>query len=129
GSIVPRWGARRTLQVSLALNAIACGILGVAGRSLPLAAAAVLLLGAGCGLPFAAVFNRAAALYPARAGAAIGLVNTLGIAMILVVPPLIGQMVEWSGNFRSSFLALSGFTLVAWIASFGIHPHESDRPV
>jgi nitrate/nitrite transporter NarK len=129
GMLVPRWGAKRTLQFSLALNAIACLILGVGGLSLAQAAAGVLLLGVGCGLPFAATFNRAAALYPARAGAAIGLVNMLGIVMILTAPPLIGQMVEWSGNFRSSFLALGGFTVVAWIALFGIHPHESDRPV
>jgi nitrate/nitrite transporter NarK len=129
GVIVPHWGPRRTLQVSLAMNALACLNFGLGGRSLAQAAAGVLLLGVGCGLPYAAVFNRAAALYPARAGAAMGLVNMLGIAMILAAPPLIGQMVEWSGNFRSSFLALAGFTLIAWITTFKIDPHESDRPL
>jgi nitrate/nitrite transporter NarK len=129
GALVPRWGAKRTLQVSLALNVFACLNFGLGGRSLAQASAGVLLLGLGCGLPYAAVFNRAAALYPARAGAAMGLVNMLGIVMILAAPPLIGQMVEWSGTFRSSFLALGAFTAVAWIATFKIHQHESDRPV
>jgi MFS family permease len=91
------------------------------------AVAGVLLLGVGCGLPYAAVFNRAAALYPHGAGAAMGLVNMLGIIMILAAPPLIGQMVEWSGNFQSSFLALGGFTCLAWAAVFAIHQNESER--
>jgi hypothetical protein len=58
-----------------------------------------------------------------------GLVNMLGIVMILAAPPLIGHMVEWSGSFRSSFLALGGFTSLAWIAVFAIRQHESDRSV
>lgn len=129
GAVVARIGARRTLQISLALNVAACFIFSAGAGSLALAAAGVLLLGVGCGLPYAAVFNRAAALYPARAGAAMGLVNMLGIVMILAAPPVIGHMVEWSGSFRSSFLALGGFTLLAWIAVFAIRQHEPDRPV
>ena len=129
GVVVARLGARRTLQISLAFNAAACFLFGAGGGSFAMAAAGVLLLGLGCGLPYAAVFNRAAALYPARAGAAMGLVNMLGIVMILAAPPLIGQMVEWSGNFRSSFLALGLFTMLAWIAVFAIREHESDRAV
>ncbi len=50
-----------------------------------------------------------------------GLVNMLGIAMILAAPPIIGHMVDWSGTFQSSFLTLSGFTLLALLATFGIH--------
>ncbi|HTM47381.1 MAG TPA: MFS transporter [Bryobacteraceae bacterium] len=129
GALVPRWGARRTMQVSLALSIAACLAFGLGGESLARASAGVLLLGLGCGLPYAAVFNRAAALYPGRAGAAMGLVNMLGIVMILAAPPLIGQMVEWSGTFRSSFLALAAFTAAAWTATLAIHEHESDRPV
>ena len=107
------------------LNAIACLNFGLGAGSLARAGAGLLLLGLGCGLPYAAVFNCAAALNPSRAGAAMGLVNMLGIVMILTAPPLVGQMVEWSGTFQSSFLALGGFTLLAWLAAFGIHRHES----
>jgi nitrate/nitrite transporter NarK len=129
GAVVARYRARRTLQVGLALNVAGCLILGVGAGSPAQAAMGVLLLGIGCGLPYAAVFNRAAALYPARAGAAMGLVNMLGITMILAGPPLIGHMVDWSGAFQSSFLALGVFTLLAWIATFAIDQHESDRSV
>jgi nitrate/nitrite transporter NarK len=121
GMLVPLWGARRTMQVGLTLNALACLNFGLSGGSVAQAALGVFLLGLGGGLPYAAIFNCAAALYPARAGAAMGLVNMLGIIMILTAPPLIGQMVEWSGNFQSSFLALGAFTLAALSATTGIH--------
>jgi nitrate/nitrite transporter NarK len=120
GLLVPRWGARRTLQIGLGLDAIACLCFGVGNESLTRAAAGVLLLGIGAGLPYAAAFNRATALFPARAGAAMGLVNMLGIVMILTAPPLVGHMVDWSGSFQSSFLALGVFALAALLATFRI---------
>ena len=129
GLLVPRWGARRTLQAGLALSAVACFNFGWGGGSLARAGAGVFLLGVGCGLPYAAIFNRAAALFPARAGAAMGLVNMLGIVMILTAPPLIGHMVDWSGSFRSSFLALGAFTAAALLTTFAIHEHESGKPL
>jgi nitrate/nitrite transporter NarK len=120
GMLVPRWGARRTLQVGLALNVFACLCFGLGTGSLARAAAGVALLGVGAGLPYAAAFNRAAALYPARAGVAMGFVNMLGIVMILAAPPLIGQMVDWSGSFQMSFLMLGAFTLAVLAATLGI---------
>jgi len=125
GMLVPRWGARRTLGVGLALSVVACLCFGLGTPSLLRAAAGVLFLGVGAGLPYAGVFNRAAALYPARAGAAMGLVNMLGIVMILAAPPLIGHMVDWSGTFQSSFLALAAFTLAALVATFAIYKQDS----
>jgi CP family cyanate transporter-like MFS transporter len=124
GMLVPRWGARRTLQVGLALNVLACLCFGLGTGSLARAAAGVALLGIGAGLPYAAAFNRAAALYPARAGVAMGFVNMLGIVMILAAPPLIGQMVDWSGSFQMSFLALGAFTFAVLAATLGIRQDE-----
>ena len=122
GMLVPRWGARRTLRVGLALSVIACLCFFIGHRFFGSSSGwRFSLLGVGAGLPYAGVFNRAAALYPARAGAAMGLVNMLGIVMILAAPPIVGRMVDWSGTFQSSFLALSGFTLAVLLATFGIH--------
>jgi nitrate/nitrite transporter NarK len=121
GVLIPRWGARRVLRVGLALNVIACLCFASGVASLVLAGTGVLLLGIGAGLPYAGVFNRAAALFPSRSGAAMGLVNMLGIVMILAAPPLIGDTVDWSGTFQSSFIALSAFTLVVLLATYGIH--------
>lgn len=121
GVLARRWGARGTLRIGLALNVIACLSFGLGRGSLAHSSLGVLLLGIGAGLPYAGIFNRAAALFPARAGAAMGLVNMLGIVMILAAPPLIGQVVDWSGSFQSSFLALSAFTFAVLLATLGIH--------
>jgi nitrate/nitrite transporter NarK len=127
GMLIPRWGARRTLQVGLALNVAACLCFGLGLGSLTRAAAGVALLGIGAGLPYAAAFNRAAALYPGRAGAAMGFVNMLGIVMILAAPPLIGQMVDRSGSFQVSFLALGAFTLAVLGTTLAIHENDPHR--
>jgi nitrate/nitrite transporter NarK len=104
---------------ALLLNAAACAVLAW-GQSIGLTLAAIVALGVGCGLPYAGVFNRAAALYPGRAGAAMGLVNMVGISMILVGAPAVGYLADWSGKFQSSFLALGGFSLLAAAASLAL---------
>lgn len=124
GVLVRRVGVRALLVSSLAMNASGCFALGSGWASLPLAILAVALVGTGCGLPYAALFTRAAALYPGRAGAAMGLVNMLGILMILVGAPLVGHLADWTGSFRSSFLALSSFALVACASTVFLSRNE-----
>ena len=80
---------RRLIGLSLLLNAIACVALGW-GHGIALTLLAIVALGMGCGLPYAGIFNRAAALFPGRAGAAMGFVNTLGILTILAGAPTVG---------------------------------------
>jgi MFS family permease len=106
------------------MNAAGCLALAYCSKSLALAVAAVLLLGIGCGLPYAALVTRAGRLFPDRAGAAIGLVNMLGILMILLGAPVVGHLADWSGSFRSSFLALAGFSAVACTAVPFLDPNE-----
>jgi ACS family D-galactonate transporter-like MFS transporter len=107
---------RPLLAMSFLMSAAGCLALASGRNSLAVALFGVVLLGIGCGLPYAALFTRAAALHPARAGAAMGLVNMLGILMILVGAPLVGHWTDWSGSFRSSFLALGAFALMACAA-------------
>jgi len=118
---VPVW---QLLVASFLMNAAGCWMLGMGRHSLALAVAAVLLLGTGCGLPYAALFTRAAALYPGRAASAMGLVNMLGIVMILAAAPLMGRLADWTGSLQSGFLALGGFSLVACAAVFLISQDE-----
>ncbi len=120
GALVPRTGVRPLLLASLLLSAAGCWWLGFGVRSLVPAGVAITLLGVGCGLPYAALFNRAAALFPDRAGAAMGLVNMLGILMILAGAPLVGWLADWSGSFQSSFFALGAFMLCVLAAAFAI---------
>jgi nitrate/nitrite transporter NarK len=129
GMLIRPLGVRRLLAASLLLNSAGCLVLASGWNALPLAIIAVVLLGTGCGLPYAALFTRAAALFPGRAGAAMGLVNTLGIVMILAGAPLAGRLADWTGNFRASFLALGVFSLIAFAASIFIHSDESSPSV
>jgi MFS family permease len=116
GVLLQHVGMRALLSASFLASAAGCFMLAAGWHSLPLAVVAVLLIGTGCGLPYAALFTRAASLFPGRAAAAMGLVNTLGILMILVGAPLVGHLADWSGSFRSSFIALGGFSLAACAA-------------
>jgi len=118
GGVLKQWvRTRPLLAISFLLNAGGCLALGSGAQSLPLAVLAVLLVGTGCGLPYAALFTRAAALFPGRAATAMGIVNMLGIMMILVGAPLMGHLADWSGSLRSSFLALAAFSLFACAAT------------
>jgi len=103
------------LLPALLLNAAACVTLALS-RSFWLTFAAIAALALGCGVPYAGCFNRAAALFPGRAGAAMGLVNMIGIFMILAGAPAIGWLADATGSFRSSFVALAAFAIMAGLS-------------
>jgi len=106
-------GIRPLIAGSLILIAVGCFLFVPASVSLGTALSAVVLIGMGVGIPYAAMFSRAGALFPGRAGAAMGLVNMLGIVMILGGAPLVGHLADISGSFRTSFMVLGGFSLAA----------------
>jgi NNP family nitrate/nitrite transporter-like MFS transporter len=112
GWLAQRMRIRTLVRGSLLVNAAACGMLAL-GQWTGLTLAAIVALGVGCGLPYAGVFNRAAAMFPGRAGAAMGLVNMVGIVMILAGAPAVGWLADWTGQFRTSFFALGAFALLA----------------
>ena len=115
GWLIHRMKTATLLRAALLLNAGACAALAW-GQWTWLTLVAIVALGVGCGLPYAGVFGRAAALFPGRAGAAMGLVNMIGIVMILLGAPAVGYLADWTGQFRTSFLVLGGFSLAATVA-------------
>jgi len=119
-------GIRPLFIISLLMIALGCFAFVSASISLGMAVTAVVLMGMGVGLPYAAMFTRAGALFPGRAGAAMGLVNMLGILMILGGAPLVGHLADLSGTFRASFVVLGGFSLLACAAVPFV---ESKEPV
>jgi len=123
GWLAHRLRLRTLVQGSLLLNAAACAALAW-GQSASLTLAAIVALGAGCGLPYAAVFNSAAALFPGRAGAAMGLVNMVGIVMILAGAPAVGFLADFAGQFRASFYALAAFALLAAAAASALRQRK-----
>lgn len=110
---------RSLLGASLLIDGLACAALGW-GRALDLTILAIVILGLGCGVPYAGIFNRTAALFPDRAGAAMGFVNMIGIVMILAGAPAVGYLADLSGRFQISFYALGAFSLLAAAASRAI---------
>lgn len=106
-------GIRPLFTGSLLMIALGCALFLPSSISLASALTAVILVGIGIGLPYAAMFSRAGALFPARAAAAMGFVNMLGIIMILGGAPLVGHLADLTGSFKTSFAVLAGFSLLA----------------
>ncbi len=127
GWLLHRLTIRTVVPAALLLNAAACAALAW-GQSIGLTILAVVALGVGCGIPYAAIFTMAARLYPGRAGAAMGFVNMVGIAMILLGAPAVGRLADWSGSFRTSFLALGAFAFVAAGAAFLLKEAGGSNP-
>jgi MFS family permease len=104
-------GIRPLFAGSLAMTSLGCFLLLPSSISLITALTAVILIGIGVGIPYAAMFSRAGVLFPGRAAAAMGFVNMLGIIMILGGAPLVGHLADLTGSFKTSFAVLGGFTL------------------
>jgi MFS family permease len=111
GALRQHIGIRPLMTGSLLMTALGCFLLLPSSISLMTAMAAVILIGIGVGIPYSAMFSRAGALFPGRAAAAMGLVNMLGIIMILGGAPLVGHLADLTGSFKTSFAVLGGFTL------------------
>jgi MFS family permease len=110
--------------VSLLMIAAGCLMLVPSSISMAGALTAVTLIGLGFGLPYAAMFSRAGALFPGRAAAAMGFVNMLGIIMIVGGAPLVGHLADLTGSFKTSFSLLAGFCLVTCAVVPLIHSEE-----
>ena len=113
GALRQHIGIRPLMTGSLLMTALGCFLLLPSSISLTTALAAVILIGIGVGIPYSAMFSRAGALFPGRAAAAMGLVNMLGIIMILGGAPLVGHLADLTGSFKTSFAVLGGFRLSA----------------
>ena len=109
-------GIRPLFAGSLIMIALGCFLLLPSSISLITALTAVVLIGIGVGIPYAAMFSRAAKLFPGRAAAAMGFVNMLGIIMILGGAPLVGHLADLTGSFKTSFAVLGGFSLATCVA-------------
>jgi len=126
GWLAHRVRLRGLVGSSLLLNALGCATL-AASHSAWLMFVAIAALALGCGVPYAGCFNRAAALFPGRAGVAMGLVNMIGIAMILAGAPAIGWIADKTGSFRYSFISLAVFAVLAAF-SVPFLPEEDRTP-
>src|SRR5579863_6760794 len=75
GALRRHIGIRPLFAGSLTMTALGCFLLLPSSISLLTALTAVVLIGIGVGIPYAAMFSRAGVLFPGRAAAAMGFVN------------------------------------------------------
>ena len=106
GVLVTRGLLRTKAVMRLGDIALVSGValLAIPGRPLALALAGAVVLGVGVGLPYAAVFNTAAASLPRAPGAAQGLAAIGGTAGVMIGAPVMGFAVQTWG-----FVAAWGF--------------------
>src|SRR2546428_1847866 len=93
------------------------GLLAIPGRPLALALAGAVVLGVGVGLPYAAVFNTAAASLPRAPGAAQGLAAIGGTAGVMIGAPVMGFAVQtWGFVAAWTFVGIVGALALAGTA-------------
>jgi hypothetical protein len=100
---------------SLAAGALGTAALVAAGPAW-LAVLGSALVGFAAGVPFAAVFTGAAATRPDAPAAAVGFVNSLANAAILVGTPLVGLTFALDGEGRLGFVVVAALWAAALLA-------------
>lgn len=114
---------RASLGVAVAASALlgAAGAVALAAGPFALAIAGAGAVGVAAGIPFAAAFTRAAAIFPGSPATAVGFVNGTGALTILLVTPLVG--VALARDFgEEAFVVLA----VLWAASVAAVPRAFD---
>ena len=98
-------------------------ILALPGRPLPVALGGTVLVGLGVGLPYAAVFNTAAASLPSAPAAAQGLAAMGGTFGVMVGAPVMGYAVQTYG-FGAAWLFVGAVAAAAFVVTFAMRGEE-----
>ncbi len=93
-------------------------LLAVPLRFPPLAAVGMAMIAIGATIPYTSVFNEAARLRSVGRGVAQGLVSVISSPTVILGPPLIGLLLEHTGNFTFAFGSILIFGSIAVTASF-----------
>jgi nitrate/nitrite transporter NarK len=125
GGVILEGGIRPVglIRSGLALVAVGMAMIALA-PALPIAVTGLVVAGLGVGLPYAAVFNGAAASVPASPASAQAIVGWGGLLMAVVGPPLVGILLDATGSFSAGFLALAGIVVVVLGLTWLIRPFE-----
>lgn len=126
GLLLARERVRTLGAMRIGALAVIAGIclLALPGRPLALALLGTVILGLGVGLPYAAVFNTAAASLPRAPGAAQGLAAIGGTTGAMVGAPLMGYAVQTHG-FWAAWLIVGAIAAVAFSATFLMRGEEA----
>jgi NNP family nitrate/nitrite transporter-like MFS transporter len=127
GGMILESGLRPARLIRSGLTLAALGIATIAlAPALPVAIFGLVATGVGVGLPYAAVFNGAAAsarTSPASAQAVVGLG---GLSSAIFGPPLVGMLRDSTGDFTAGFLALTVVIVAVLVLTFLLRPFDMD---
>jgi nitrate/nitrite transporter NarK len=131
GGLLVSKGLLRTKAVMRAGDVAVIGgvaLLAIPDRPLPIALAGAMVLGTGVGLPYAAVFNTAAASLRRAPGAAQGLAAVGGTAGVMVGAPVMGFAVQTWG-FAAAWLVVAFVGACALVGTLAIVGEEELSPI
>jgi len=111
-------GAIPLLRIGTIIGAIGVALLALPIRFIPFAITGLTLVAIGSTIPYTSVFNAAANLRSVGKGVAQALVSDISSPTVIIGPPLIGFLVDRTGNFLLAFGSILLFSCVAITASF-----------
>lgn len=111
------------MRGSQVLNLVGLALLALPGRPLPVALSGGIALGVGVALPYAAVFNTAAASLRRAPGAAQSLTAAGGTFGAVIGAPLMGAFIERLG-FSAAWIAIAIIPFAALIGTFFMSGEE-----
>ena len=106
------------LRIGTIMGFVGVGLLAIPLRFPPFAALGLTLVAIGSTIPYTSVFNAAANLRSVGRGVAQALVSVISSPTVIIGPPLIGLLVDRTGNFLLAFGSIMLFSCVAVAASF-----------
>jgi nitrate/nitrite transporter NarK len=116
-------GPIRLIRAGLGMAIIGLATLALA-PALPIAIIGLVVTGLGVGLPYAAVFNGAAASAPSSPASAQAIVGWGGLLTAVFGPPLVGMLLDETGDFAAGFLVFAGTVLVVLALTSLIRPFD-----
>ena len=111
-------GAIPLLRIGTIMGAVGVGLLAIPTRFAPFVIVGMTLIAIGSTMPYTSVFNAAANLRNVGKGVAQALVSVISSPTVIIGPPLIGFLVDRTGNFLLAFGSILLFGCIAIGASF-----------
>ena len=111
------------IRAGLGLAIVGLATLALA-PALPVAIVGLVVTGLGVGLPYAAVFNGAAASVPRSPASAQAIVGWGGLLTAVFGPPLVGTLLDATGDFAAGFLAFAAIVLAVLALTLLIRPFD-----
>lgn len=125
GGIILEGGMKPVGLIRAGLGLAIVGLTTLAlAPALPVAIVGLVVTGLGVGLPYAAVFNGAAASVPLSPASAQAIVGWGGLLTAIVGAPLVGTLLDATGNFAAGFLAFAAIVLAVLALTLLIRPFD-----